>query len=315
MANGSWAGPGIIEETQGLFDPTLAGLGDHYISFTSDVDCSEDFILLVEVTSPPVVDFEADVLEGCPPLEVQFNDLGSTAGIAYTWDFGNGFVSNDALTTSTVYSDLGSFDVSLEVVYSENCKNTQTLSDFIEVFEAPEVNFTYSPINPSNLNPEVQFFDASTGTLSGWLWDFGNGNTSEKNNPATAFTTPGIYDVQLLATSVNGCVDSISRQITVESMVNFYVPNIFSPNDDGRNDRFEVFAVGSLKDYSMTIFNRWGGVVFQSKDQNTFWNGDLPDGRKAEMGVYTYVIEYDYAGLAPEESFSGLEMGDVMLIR
>jgi gliding motility-associated-like protein len=315
ITGGSWAGPGIIEAAQGLFDPTVAGVGGHDIIYTSDVDCSEDFTLFVEVSLPPVVDFEADILEGCPPLEVQFNDLSATAGIAYTWDFGNGAVSNDLLSASAIYSALGSFEVSLEVVYSEHCKNTQTIADLVEVFEAPDVDFTYSPINPSNLNPDVQFFDASTGTLTEWLWDFGNGTTSDKNNPVAVFDLPGIYDVQLLATSVNGCVDSISHQITVQSKVNFYVPNVFSPNDDGRNDQFEVFALGALEEYHMKIFNRWGGIVFQSSDANTSWNGDLPDGSKAETGIYVYVIEYDYAGLSPEESFSGVEMGDVMLIR
>ena len=99
ILEGSWAGPGVIDATQGLFDPALAGVGGHYIAYTSDVDCSEDFLLFVEVSVPPVVDFEADVLEGCPPLEVQFNDLSATPGIAYAWDFGNGTTSTAANPT------------------------------------------------------------------------------------------------------------------------------------------------------------------------------------------------------------------------
>lgn len=315
ITNGSWSGTGIIDETQGLFDPVLAGVGDHYVIYNSADDCSENFTMYVEVSPPPVIDFEADVLEGCPPLDVQFNDLSAVSGIAYSWDFGNGAMSNELLTASTVYPESGNFDVSLEVVYSENCKNIQTIPGLIEVSEPPVADFTYSPAHPSNLSPEVHFFDASTGLLSEWLWDFGNGTTSDKKNANTAFVMPGIYEVQLLVTSANGCRDSISRNVTVNSIVNFYVPNVFSPNDNGIHDLFEVFTVGPLEDYKMTVFNRWGGIVFQSNDKNISWDGDLPNGEKAETGVYTYSIEYDYRGLTPEASFSGVQRGDVMVIR
>ena len=147
------------------------------------------------------------------------------------------------------------------------------------------------------------------------MWDFGNGHTSDKNNATTTFELPGIYDVQLLATSVNGCVDSISHQVTVNSIVNFYVPNVFSPNDDGINDLFEVYTIGPLEVYKITVFNRWGGIVFQSNNENTHWDGKISNGDKAEVGVYTYSFEYEYRGLSSEESFSGVQMGDIMVMR
>jgi gliding motility-associated-like protein len=315
IPSGSWSGAGITDASQGLFDPSLAGVGDHLITYISDNDCSENFTMNVEVTAPPMIDFEADHIEGCPPLEVQFSDMSPVPGIEYNWDFGNGDISNDQLTTSSIYTDLGSYDVSLEVIYSENCKNTQTLSGLIEIFEHPVADFTFSPSNPSNLSPAVHFQDASTGNLSEWFWNFGNGNTSDKNTANTFFDLPGIYDISLLITSVNGCVDSVSHQVLVNSIVNFYTPNVFSPNDDGVNDLFEVYTVGPVEVFKLTVFNRWGGIVFQSNDINTHWDGKAPGGNKAAIGVYTYSIEYDYRGLTPEESFSGVQTGDVMVMR
>lgn len=315
ITTGSWSGPGIIDADLGLFDPVMAGVGHHSITYISVADCSENFTMHVEVTAPPIVDFEADISQGCPPMEVHFIDMSPVSGIANTWDFGNGITSNELSQATTLYDEVGNFDVSLEVVYSENCKSIQSIPGFIEIFDHPEVDFTYSPFNPSNLSPEVQFNDVSTGILSGWFWDFGNGDTSDKNNASTAFDLPGIYEVRLIATSVNGCVDSVAHQITVNSIVNFYVPNVFSPNDDGINDFLDVFTVGPLQDYTMTIFNRWGGMVFQSNDQNTAWDGNLPNGDKAETGVYIYSIKYAYSGITPGQSFSGVQKGDIMVIR
>lgn len=315
ISTGTWSGPGIIDPAQGLFDPAIVGVGDHFVTYNSGADCSENFTMNVEVVAPPALDFEADILQGCPPLEVQFNDISPVTGIGYQWDFGNGLTSTELQSAATIYNSLGSYDVSMEVVFSENCKNQQTIEGLIEVFEAPQANFSTSPSNPSTLSPEVVFTDISSGNLSQWFWNFGNGDTGDKNSDATTYPSPGIYDVMLQVTSINGCVDSIIRQVTVQSIVNFYVPNVFSPNDDGINDLFEVYTIGPLEDYKMTVFNRWGGTVYVSNDINTTWDGTLPNGEKAETGVYAYAIEYTYQGFTPTSSFSGIKTGDIMIIR
>jgi gliding motility-associated-like protein len=315
IGNGTWSGPGIIDAATGLFDPKAAGVGQFAIQYTSDADCSESFIMNVEVMPPPIIDFEADILEGCPPMEVQFNDISPTTGMTYFWDFGNGNTSNDLSVSSTQYNDLGQYDVSLEVIYTEHCKNQQIIPGLIEVFEHPVAEFTFSPSNPSNLSPQVQFIDASTGNVAEWFWDFGNGSTSDKISTGTFFDLPGIYDVSLRITSINGCIDSVAHQVTVSSILNFYVPNVFSPNDDGINDLFEVYAKGPLMDYKLTIFNRWGGIIYESNNINESWDGDMPSGDKGNTGVFTYSIEYTYQGFTPQEAFSGVQTGDVMILR
>jgi gliding motility-associated-like protein len=315
LSPGTWSGSGIIDASQGLFDPKLSGSGTFAITYLSDADCSQDLIINIEVLPPPIVDFDADIMEGCPPLNIEFTNLSPQQGVVYNWDFGNGTSSlSDSIATAT-YEALGSYDVSLEIEFSEHCRNSQNIPGMIEIFEPPVADFSTSPANPSNLSSQVQFNDLSTGNLSEWYWNFGNGDTSDKNNATTVFELPGLYDVHLAVTSINGCVDSLTRQITVNSIVNFYVPNAFSPNDDGINDLFEIYYVGPLQDYKLTIFDRWGGTIFSSKNGSEFWNGDLPDGDKADVGVYTYLLEYNYAGIDPENNLSGTEAGDVILLR
>ena len=205
--------------------------------------------------------------------------------------------------------------MNLEVVYSENCKSILNVPSLIEVLDPPEADFTYTPTAPSNLNPQVQFNNTSMGNISDVLWDFGNGTTSESYAPETTFNLPGIYDVELWVTSSNDCIDSTTQQITVNSQVNMYIPNAFSPNRDGTNDLFEIHAFGPILEYEIIIFDRWGGVMYQSDNIDDSWNGDFPNGEKCINGVYIYIIKYAYQGLGEDLFIEGQKAGDITILR
>ncbi|WP_020567229.1 T9SS type B sorting domain-containing protein [Neolewinella persica] len=315
IASGTWSGQGIIDASEGLFDPDLAGAGEFFITYKSDADCSENFTIKVEVSPAPVIDLEADFLEGCAPLEVQFNDLSPTPGIAYQWNFGNGTVSDGFLNATTSYDEAGEYDVSLEVVFSENCKNTFYAQNLISVFDPPEANFTYSPFVPSNIMPTVHFENTTVGDVEEVIWNFGNGEISSSFNSVTTFDLPGIYDVQLLVTSSNNCIDSTTYQVSVNNLVNMYIPNAFSPNGDGINDKFEVDAIGQILEYEIIIFDRWGGVVYESDNIDGSWNGNLPGGEISATGVYAYLIKFVHQGLDSDLIINEKRTGDLTIFR
>jgi len=105
---------------------------------------------------------------------------------------------------------------------------------------------------------------------------------------------PGTYTVWLIVTDNKNCVDSTSRLIVIRDMFTFYVPNAFTPNGDGINDFFMPFGLNADTDYyKMTIYNRWGQVVFQTNNINSAWDGTTPGRKKVieKTDVYTYVIE------------------------
>jgi len=312
---GNWSGAGIIDSNSGLFDPSLSGTGEHIITYNSDTDCSENFSLFLEVLEPPLLDFDADIVEGCPPMEVKFTDLSPLQGNNYEWDFGTGATSNETITTAHIYTEPGFYDVNLKVDYSDHCSAMLTVEDMIQVFDPPVADFTYAPLEPSNLDPGVQFTNSSSDDVNQWLWDFGDGSSSNQNNPFHTFSSSGIYEVSLTATSIHACSDSISQQVTVHSMVNFFIPNVFSPNYDGINDEFSISPFGPIEDFNLRIFNRWGGLVFESKQLDNKWDGKLPDGKKAEEGVYVYLIEYTYSGLNPGEPLQGKTSGDILILK
>ena len=88
----------------------------------------------------------------------------------------------------------------------------------------------------------------------------------------------------------DGCVDSIMYRVTVIEEVAIYYPNSFSPNGDGKNDFFEPIGV-SLEDYELSIWNRWGEMIFIG-GKGSFWNGSMANSTKpAPEGVYVFRID------------------------
>ena len=109
--------------------------------------------------------------------------------------------------------------------------------------------------------------------------------------------------------SEDGCRDTASVMITVGANEgDVFIPNAFTPNNDGKNDVFKVYG-SSIKDIEMKIYNQWGNFVFETKDNVTGWNG-TQNGRHQPVGVYMYIIKIR---LNNEDSF--IKRGSVTLIR
>jgi gliding motility-associated-like protein len=90
----------------------------------------------------------------------------------------------------------------------------------------------------------------------------------------------------------------------------FYVPNIFSPNDDNSNDYFQVFPSCPLSSFNISIYNRWGELVYFSKEINAKWYGDVKN-KKLPTGVYGYFIEYTLSNNGDKNSVKG----DVSIVK
>jgi gliding motility-associated-like protein len=131
-----------------------------------------------------------------------------------------------------------------------------------------------------------------------------NGNTVELNagpahqyrwiqtNETTqsiAVTTPGTYDVLIYNSHL--CKTIASTVVKEECKPTLYISSAFSPNGDNINDFYETFD-NHIGSYSITIFNRWGEVIFQSTDKKVFWDGYYK-GELMSVGVYPYIIKYE----------------------
>jgi len=141
-------------------------------------------------------------------------------------------------------------------------------------------------------NNTIQFTDLSYENIIKWDWDFGDGiGTSELQNPLYAYTDTGTFIVKLIVENEAGCVASISNPIKSYPPFSLYIPNAFTPNGDGLNDRFKAIGEGFVT-YQMDIFNRWGEVIYTTDSYRRPWGGDGRDNlEEFPSGVYVYKIK------------------------
>lgn len=164
--------------------------------------------VLVEAVLPQAA-FDADIKEGCVPLEVQFTDFSSGNPTSWQWLFPGGEPASSAEQNPTVvYNTPGSYSVTLNVGNAAG-SNQLIQSSFINVNDVPDATFTYEEITEAVFS----FTNTSTGAVS-YLWDFGDGNTSTMVNPVHTFTSTGEFLVLLQATNECGTT-SITETIEV----------------------------------------------------------------------------------------------------
>ena len=108
-----------------------------------------------------------------------------------------------------------------------------------------------------------------------FFWEFGDGGTSEEENPTWQYTEEGSYQIKLTVISENNCVDSmiLIQEVIVLPAGQILFPNAFSPNGDGRNDVFKPAYYSSIESFKMEIYNRWGEKMFGTNDIETGWTG------------------------------------------
>lgn len=155
-----------------------------------------------------------------------------------------------------------------------------------------DVQFLFSNFTVENLGDnEYQFIGLPEPECEDCIfeWDFGDGETSTDVSPVHTYDGLSDYNASLTVTNMIGCTDS--TYTLINSPIILYVPNTFTPNNDGINDTFRAFGQGILG-FEMVIVDRWGEVVFFTDDINTPWVGDHQSGTHyVPDGVYTYKIK------------------------
>ncbi len=253
---------------------------------------TESFV--VTVNPLPTVSFTGGPLSGCEPLEVTFTNT-TTSSANCEWLFGNGNFSNDCGPVSNVYM-AGDYDVTLTVTSNEGCTASETYNSYVNVSPQPQAQFSYSPQTLTIEDPVVEFTNSSF-NADIYNWDFGdNSVNSAVENPVHLFLSePGEYLVTLWAYNASmTCYDSIQQLIPINDVLIFYVPNIMTPDGDEFNETFQpVFTSGfDPFDYHLTIFNRWGEIIFESYNAAQGWNGHYGDGGLVQDGVYVWQIDF-----------------------
>lgn len=132
-------------------------------------------------------------------------------------------------------------------------------------------------------NKIITFLNTSSGGSS-TFWDYGDSNSDTIHNPIHTYSSFGTYSIQLIESNAM-CADTISKIVSTE----FDIPNIFTPNGDNKNDFFP--EINWNYESTITIFNRWGQVVFKGEKNSSNWDGKFA-GKEVSSGTYFYIISF-----------------------
>lgn len=182
--------------------------GTYTVTLTASSDCGSDtYTVTITILTPPEAFFDADIVEGCAPLTVQFYNESSSNSEDFEWSFPGGSPSTSTDFEPVVtYNNDGSFPVTL-TVFNEAGQDVFTAVNFITVFPEPIAEFTQT------INGLVVTFNSNGSVGDSYFWTFGDGETSSQTNPVHTYTVGGNYTVTLVVTNdcgSNSIVQNIS---------------------------------------------------------------------------------------------------------
>ena len=270
--------------------------------------CSDSTMQPVSISPSPNPGFSYSDSIGCGLLDVVFTADVYNASWNYQWTFGNGATTQQVGQVGYQYTTNGCYDVSLTVTNPQGCTTSETYLDVMCVYDSPVAVIGADPTWVTTLNPLVEFTNNSE-NASSYEWNFGDGSYGYGFEPIHLFPSEAAdYVVAMTAMNEVGCSDTAYVSIHVEENLIYYVPNTFTPNDDEKNQVFLPIISQGFKPgtYLLRIFNRWGELVFESRDPNTGWGGDYgPNHNNCQSGTYTWVLNFQVLQSQEDKEIKG----------
>lgn len=300
-------GNGLITTTNTLDISPLINI-DFTIIVTDGCETPDDTVYVTaSVSDAPEVHITRTPYTGCAPLEVVFDNNTENMTYTYYWEFGdedsgtNNF--SDLKRPTHTFNETGSYTVMSIVSTSMGCKDSTEV--IVNVHDGPLADFVAFPWSTGLFDPEITFEDQSLDAIA-HEWDFGDGNGSGSQNPVHVYLEQGEFPVTLTVYSQEGCIDTVVKMIDIIDDHRIYFPTAINLRSPG-NDEFWPIGVGIDEDnYTMTIYNRWGELIFTTRDYSQHWKGRYSQdkGDYVPQGVYSYVVtlrdqygkDYTYSG-------------------
>lgn len=209
----------------------------------------------------------------------------TNSNVSYAWS-GSGIVSGSN-TANPIINQAGIYTV-VATDNNTGCSSTNTIAVVNPTVIASFTANVITGMAPLN----VDFTNNSLGANS-YTWAFGNSSTSTSTNPSTSYTASGTYSV-VLASSNGLCIDYDTLVIKVTGGLGT-IPEIFTPNGDGKNDPFYIPGLDSYPKNKLQVFNRWGNIVYEAAPYKNDWDGkpnksSMGTG-KLPVGTYFYILD------------------------
>lgn len=287
---------------------------------SSAFNCVNNSTAELELPALPLASFEV-ISEPCTGLEVTFENLSPGSG-PFSWDFGGGAgLPNNEVSPSFTYPAYGTYLVTLTAGAGSECADTES----IEVVVLPANLFDSTwVIQPLAMCEETGFtlLQYANEMADELTWDFPGILTSNEATVQATFPGEGVYTGSLYVYNAY-CDIEETWELDVEIPppvygVEYMVPNVFSPNNDGRNDALSPKLLGmdgseigvdpgQFNHYDLKVFNRWGGLMFSTQQAGKAWR---PDPMVSEGTYYIIMKSKHVCDLEPFEY-----VGEVTLVR
>lgn len=286
-------------------------------------------------TSQPVAIFPFPVIQsvnvlpanGCAPQNVHF-DLTAINAHVFDWNFGDGTstVTNDTFMNH-IYTQPGTYSVTLEVYSINNCGDTVLLPDTITIHVNPTASFDYMVEESSQESDGVVDFTNTSQNADSYVWDFGDGSTSIETNPSHMYGNVSQFDVMLIASTNYGCKDTAMKSIDVIKK-SLYAPNAFAPDYNSGSPLVQMWKPTGmgLRDYHAQIFDQWGELLWESTaltpdlQPAEGWDGTY-QGKTCQQDVYVWKIDAVFVdgtrwlGMTYPKEHERKTIGSVTLVR
>ena len=298
--NWNFGDPNSANNTSNLQNPThtFTDSGSYQVRLVvSSINGCRDTIVksLYVFPQKPSPDFDYTPKEGCKPLLVNFTNLSKHAN-AYEWDFGDGNTSAEENPTH-IYTRDDTYTVRLKS-FGPGGDSTIVKVKIITVHDLPRARFIAAPTAMFLPNATAIFTNTSFDAYRS-VWRLINQDsqtifTDTNTNSSYAFTTSGIYSLELIVMNQFGCTDTAYSKdiIRIENNGAVYVPSAFSPNGDGINETFFPVKTGvKNEDYLFRVYDRWGKSLFETTDVNLPWDGTDNGDVDAVTETYVWLVE------------------------
>ncbi|MCF8258472.1 MAG: gliding motility-associated C-terminal domain-containing protein [Flavobacteriales bacterium] len=268
---------------------TFPDPGQFYIvqSIVDAAGCDAmDSTLLVVLPNPVAAFTAVDACDGDPVI---FTDQSTaqTGNInSWHWDFGAGSDPSPIRNPSLLFPHSGPFDVQLTVTTAQGCSGQVTQQ--VNVNPLPQAMLDQSSAGA------IATFQALTGPDETAQWFLGDTIISEASFQLT-FPDSGWHSITLVITTQFGCTDTLIHDFHIDAVSEFLAPNVFTPDGDNVNDRFEPYTY-AVNEANLHIFNRWGRPVFSFEGPLATgapwgWDGTVNDGAEAAAGTYYFMLD------------------------
>jgi gliding motility-associated-like protein len=250
---------------------------------TDQCGVSQSTTVTITILSPPLLLSITPYQEICPGDSVllTINATGGFGNYYYNWP-------HSSETSQSVWVN-PMRTTTYTVIVKDDCQTFQVSASTIVKVVKPDVNFR-AVTEPKFIGLPITFQNL-TQNGNTYFWDLGNGVTSTMVHPNNTYDTPGTYEITLIGMDNKGCLDSITKTITILEEVYLYIPNTFTPGGNNRyNNYFQASTIG-IVELKIEIYNRWGELLFIANDVNFSWDGTYGNGY-IQDGTYIWVIEY-----------------------